>query len=87
MGRFDGQPEVPVLRLERVRQGIVEAATRATDEAMQEYFGPGGAGYKQIIQQVGLTIFRLPILAGVLVALVGAALIIVAAALANDGKL
>jgi hypothetical protein len=92
MGRFDGQPEIPVLRLElegikysvlamlevkhgelqmalergidlayqqipvivaeRVRQGITEAATQATDDAMKEYFGPGGAGYKKIIQQI-----------------------------------
>jgi|WetSurMetagenome_2_1015567.scaffolds.fasta_scaffold105994_3 hypothetical protein len=92
MGRSDGRPEIPVLRLElegikysvltmldvkhgelqmalergidlayaqlpaivaeRVREGITEAATWATDKAMKEYFGPGGAGYEKIIQQI-----------------------------------
>jgi hypothetical protein len=42
---------------------------------------------KKVIGEFILTVFRLPILAGVLVAFVGAAFIIVAAALANDGKL
>lgn len=44
--------QLPAIVAERVREGIVEAATRATDTAMKEYFGPGGAGYKNIIQQV-----------------------------------
>jgi hypothetical protein len=44
--------QLPTIVAERVREGIVEAATRATDAAMKEYFGPGGAGYEKIIQQI-----------------------------------
>lgn len=39
------------------------------------------------VSEILLTVFRLPILVGVLVAFVGAGIIIVAAALTNDGKL
>jgi hypothetical protein len=41
----------------------------------------------KIIGEIFFSAFRLPILAGVMVAVIGAGLIIVTAALVNDGKL
>jgi hypothetical protein len=44
--------QLPAMVAERVRAGILEAAAEATSTALQEYFGPGGPGYRRIMEDV-----------------------------------
>ena len=47
---------LPAIVAERCRVATVEAIEEATEDALKEYFSPGGAGYEQVMEQVKKTV-------------------------------